>query len=496
MNAPARCADIEQALSAYVDHEANQQEIALVDAHVQHCADCARRLRDYGRLALTVDRKLQELTQEAPTHVARRPRGATRQARPPVLSILILARLAAVAVLLIVGAFVVLTLVQTRDEAASLVTASSHPAEPRAARPPVIVLRLTSVLDPSEASYVERAISAADAEHAQAVVLVLQTDGGLNGAVARVQHAVADSGVPVIAYVARDTRMDATVTAVADSAALRATAADSSSTNQADLEAPDVASLLTQLDGRQVPTAAGSVTLQTRDAAPEQFAMQPFELLAHRFIDPTTAYLLFVLGLFAVLVEIAHPGSLVPAVAGVVSLLLALAAFSVLPINLVGAALIVGAVALIAVDVQVFGHGALTLLGVACPVIGSFVLYVQWGSSASPFTADIAVALPVLAGVASVGLLLGLALVRVAHDVRIRPPVAVMQSLVGARGVARTALAPDGVVHVNGQLWSARVRGGKLTAGDPVRVLGRNGLVLEVESTARLGAATQKGVPR
>jgi membrane-bound serine protease (ClpP class) len=153
------------------------------------------------------------------------------------------------------------------------------------------------------------------------------------------------------------------------------------------------------------------------------------------------------------------------------------------------------AVGLIAVDVRALGHGALSVLGSGCLLIGSLVLYAHAGGGSSLLPA-VAIARPVLVGVAAAGLLFGLGLVRVAGSVRRLPPMTGADPVVGARGVSRGALAPDGVVQVNGQLWSARLRAGQLGPGQPVRVRARHGLVLEVESATSVGAATQKGASR
>jgi membrane-bound serine protease (ClpP class) len=209
-------------------------------------------------------------------------------------------------------------------------------------------------------------------------------------------------------------------------------------------------------------------------------------------MDPTTAYLLFVLGLYAVFVEFAHPGSLLPGATGLVCLTLALVAFGTLPTNWLGVAVLVVAVGLMALELKAATHGALVLAGVVCLIVGSVLLYSAPGSW-SPMQADVTVAPAVLIGAAGTGLIVGLLLARVARRIHNLPPILSLEQLIGARGVSRSGLDPEGVVHVGGQLWSARLRGGRLEPGQPVRIVARHGLVLEVESTA-LGAATRKGI--
>jgi membrane-bound serine protease (ClpP class) len=165
---------------------------------------------------------------------------------------------------------------------------------------------------------------------------------------------------------------------------------------------------------------------------------------------------------------------------------IAAAAFSSLPVNWLGVAAVAGGVALMVLELKASKHGLLLIGGIVCVAAGSVVLYALPGLL-SPF---------VLLGVVLVGIVLGVVLLRVAQGVRRLPPMNPLQELVGARGVARTELNPDGVVHVNGQMWSAHVRGAPVAPGEPVRVVARRGLVLEVMSASFHAAATQKGANR
>ncbi len=228
--------------------------------------------------------------------------------------------------------------------------------------------------------------------------------------------------------------------------------------------------------------------------------IQPVDITTAEFVtrglsDPTVAYLLFVIGSYAILVELAHPGAVVPGITGVVCLGLALVGFATLPINWIGLVLIVAGLTLMALDVKTTTHGGLALGGIVSLVIGSLWLYGRTADGA-PNLADVTVALPVVMAVAVAGVALALVLMRVAASLRRLPPALSLEQLTGARGTVRTALNPEGVVHVRGQLWSARVRSGQLEAGESIRVTGREGLVLDVESTTFRGAATQKGRSR
>ena len=207
------------------------------------------------------------------------------------------------------------------------------------------------------------------------------------------------------------------------------------------------------------------MTLATASAPITAFEMEPLEAIAHRLLDPTTAYLLFVLGLFAVLVELAHPGSLVPGAIGVACLTLASIAFAALPTNWLGVAVIVAAVGLMAVELKAATHGALVLAGAVCLIVGSLLLVRRaWFCTADTHRGHHR---PGRAGwrgrqrAASVAC----SLVRVARQIHVVPPVLSLEQLIGAHGTSRSELDPDGVVHVGGQLWSARVRGRRLARG-------------------------------
>ncbi len=103
------------------------------------------------------------------------------------------------------------------------------------------------------------------------------------------------------------------------------------------------------------------------------------------------------------------------------------------------------------------------------------------------------VSLPALIAAAGVGALFSVVVVRTAMRVAGRAPITGAQRLNGASGTSRSSLNPNGTVNVAGQVWSARLRSGRLEAGRPIRVLGRKGLVLDVEPADAVGAAEAIG---
>jgi len=254
----------------------------------------------------------------------------------------------------------------------------------------------------------------------------------------------------------------------------------------ADLLAPDVSTLLAAVDGRTVQTTAGETTIHSAAAPIEVVDMQPLELVLQKLFDPNIAYLLLTIGFYALLIELFHPGALVPGVTGVVCLVLAFAASAVLPLNWGGVLLILLALTLFVLDIKAAAHGALTIAGLVAFVAGSLLLYSPPGPR-SPTLPDTAVGLPLLVSMAAAAALVSLLIVGSAVRLARRPALTATDRLVGAAGVAQSALSPDGIVRLAGQLWSAHAAGAGVAAGEQVRVLARRGLTLEVEPAGGSG---------
>ena len=194
------------------------------------------------------------------------------------------------------------------------------------------------------------------------------------------------------------------------------------------------------------------------------------------------------IGMFAVLIELFHPGALLPGVSGVVCLVLSFIGFAALPMNWGGIVLLLAAAALFILDLKAAAHGGLTIAGLICFVLGSLLLYSPPPGPPSPTLPEVSVALPALLAAAGLGAAFSLVVVRTALRMAGRPSIVGFQGLSGATGVARSQLDPDGTVAVRGQVWSAHSRGGRLEPGRAVRVVGRKGLVLDVEPADTLGS--------
>ena len=206
-------------------------------------------------------------------------------------------------------------------------------------------------------------------------------------------------------------------------------------------------------------------------AAQARAAVWPISLVA----DPTVAYVLLVLGLTALLFEVSHPGHLVSGVTGTIITLVALSALGLLPVNLVGVALVVAAFFLLAAEILSPGTGALGAAGIAMLLAGSVILSWPAGGfvAVSPF-AVVAVMVAVTA--------VFLAIVRSLNRLHRRRVVTGREGLIGATGEARTALDPQGYVVVEGELWRAVSPLGPIRAGERVQVASMDGYRLLVFS--------------
>jgi membrane-bound serine protease (ClpP class) len=247
-----------------------------------------------------------------------------------------------------------------------------------------------------------------------------------------------------------------------------------------DLVAADRGELLAALDGREITRFDGArLTLALE--APEIVAVAPnasdklLSVIAH----PNIAYLLLLLGMLGIYFELSHPGAILPGVLGGISLLLALFALSVLPVNYVGILLILLAVVFFIAEVKVTSYGLLAVAGLASFVLGSLMLI------DSPFPAlrvSLSVVLPSAVVAAAVIIFL---LTRVLRSHRARPATG-EEGIIGEIGEAAADLDPRGKVFVHGEYWDARAAA-PIRAGSAVRIVKIVGRQLEVEAADDAG---------
>ncbi|OFX34975.1 MAG: hypothetical protein A2Z07_11030, partial [Armatimonadetes bacterium RBG_16_67_12] len=241
-----------------------------------------------------------------------------------------------------------------------------------------------------------------------------------------------------------------------------------------ELVAEDFGDLLRKLDGRAADTDLGSKVLRTARARVTDGAMDVTEQFLSLLSDPNIGFILMNLGILGIMVELYNPGAVLPGVVGGIALILGLASFAILQVNAAGLLLIAFAVLLFIADIKVPGHGVLTVGGVIAFIFGAVLLTER--------TAPV-LAISIRLIVAMAALLAGFMFFAVGAGVRAQraPARSGAIRLIGAIGVARSPLDPDGMVHVQGEMWSAVAVDGPIPDGQRVRVVGLDGLRVQVK---------------
>jgi membrane-bound serine protease (ClpP class) len=243
--------------------------------------------------------------------------------------------------------------------------------------------------------------------------------------------------------------------------------------------------LFRQMQGKSFKRFAGqSATLDLAGQPFVAFDMTLKEHILDELMDPNLAFLLLVIGAFALYVEFNHPGAVIPGTVGVVFILVAAFALNLLPTRFAALGLILGAFALFAAEAKFATHGVLTVGGIALLTLGGLLLV----DSPIPemrvhLLTAMAVSIPF--GLITAGLMI------IAVKARRNKVVTGAQGLVGETGVAQTPLTPQGKVFVHGELWDA-IASSTLPIGQLVVVRKINGLTLQVEP---LGATPPPGMP-
>jgi membrane-bound serine protease (ClpP class) len=244
-----------------------------------------------------------------------------------------------------------------------------------------------------------------------------------------------------------------------------------------DLIAPNEQQLLSDLDGRAVTRIDGRTqTLDTAGAEIEVYQLTMRQRIVSSIADPNIALVLLVVGALCIYLELNSPGLIVPGVVGVILVLLGLSAISVLPINWMGAALLLSAFGMFVLEAKFGTHGILATGGAVAMVLGAVMLVdspvpemrVHWGTA-------IALALPFSA--------ITVFLLSLALRARRNKVATGSEGIIGETGAAVTELAPEGKIFVHGEYWDA-VSSRPVAIGARVRVTAIDKLKLTVEPLA------------
>lgn len=260
--------------------------------------------------------------------------------------------------------------------------------------------------------------------------------------------------------------------AVAESASLGAERALEE--DVVEIVAADVRNLLKELNGRVVELGGEEVTLDLEGASLRFHKMGFLEGILHTVVRPEIAYMLLLLGFYGLIFELYNPGIGAAGVLGGIALILGFYALSILPTSWAGVALIALGVAFFVVDLHVSGLGVFTVGGVVALIAGSLQLF----AGADP---DLRLAWWAIAGGLVASMLFFISVMTAAIRSRTIRPVAGAEALVGTYGVARSDIAPEGQIRAGGTIWRARTAGMAIGEGAPVKILGVSGLSVMVE---------------
>ncbi len=246
--------------------------------------------------------------------------------------------------------------------------------------------------------------------------------------------------------------------------------------NVIDIIATDVSDLLKQANGREVDVGSVKRTLDFDGVSILHFEMGLKQKVINILADPNIAYLLMMAGILGLYMEFSNPGALFPGIAGGIALLLALASFQVLPINYAGLLLIGLGLCLLVAEAFVPSFGILGISGVVSLGLGSLLLFNVQGS-------DLAVDGSIV--LAAVGTLSAFVLVVTFLVVRSQRRKATLGygGLIGEVGEVRVRLDRRGKVFVHGEVWNAE-GAERLEAGDRAEVVGYDGMILKVKRAA------------
>jgi len=243
--------------------------------------------------------------------------------------------------------------------------------------------------------------------------------------------------------------------------------------NVIDSIADDIDDLLAKLDGKKILIRDAELTLDTENWTIETAEPDWRSKLLAIITNPNVAYMLMLLGIYGLFFELYNPGAFVPGIVGAISLVLALYAFHILPVNYAGVALILIGVALIVTELFLPSFGALGIGGVVAFIIGSIILM---DTDVEGYT--VSMTLVVTVGVAAAALFSATVLLAVRQ--RSRPIVSGREEMIDTMAEALEPFSDSGQVRAHGEIWSAHTTQ-PVVRGQKLRIQNIDGLTLEVE---------------
>lgn len=399
----------------------------------------------------------------------------------------------------------------------------------------VVSITIDATINPAAAEFVHRAIERSEKEKAECLLIHLNTPGGLLKSTRNIVGDIMESSVPVIVYVSPAgadagsagvfITLSANIAAMApgtnigaahpvtgqgemdsvmygkvtnDAAAFMRTIARKRNRNVEwaenavrrsfsysetealedtviDLIAKNDAELLQMVNDKKVELSSGAVTLHTKSATIETYKMSFIEKLLNIISDPNIAYILLMLGFYGIMFELYSPGTILPGIIGVISLILAFYSLQTLPVNYAGMALIGFALLLFLLELKIASHGVLAIGGIISLILGSMMLIRTGSGEVGRISWTV-----IISATAATALFFLFVIGMGIRAQRLKPTTGV-SALVHETGVANELLNPSGMVLVHGELWQAESLGGEINKGEKIRVKDMQGFKLFVE---------------
>jgi membrane-bound serine protease (ClpP class) len=396
----------------------------------------------------------------------------------------------------------------------------------------VDVITIASPIGPVTQTVIEDAVKEAEDKGAEALIIELDTPGGLMTTTKKITQIILNANVPVIVYVAPEGasatsagifilmsahfavmapgtnagaahpvmlegKMDSVMSVKAESDAaanIRALAlrrgrnanwaeravrqsesitADAAvDSNVVDFVAKNIDDLLDSLQGRTTTLPRGEVKLNTTGALVTHTEMTWREKILTVLTNPNIAYILMSIGWLGILMELYHPGAMFPGVVGAICLILGFYSLQTLPINYAGLALIGLAILLFILELKIVSHGLLTIGGAIAMIIGSVMLI----DSTEPGARISLTVILAMVGTVVAFFMFAMAL---ALKARSRRPATGVEGLIGQIGIAKEAFDTTGMIHVAGEYWQAKTTA-PVQTGAKVEITDMQGMVLTV----------------
>jgi len=401
------------------------------------------------------------------------------------------------------------------------------------------IIKIQSPIQPPVAGFISESITKAEQLKSDALVIMLDTPGGLDTSMRDIVKAIMESEIPVVVYVhpsgaraasagsiillashiaamtpgtnvgaahpvsigkdkvdkemmdkvvkdaeayvrsiaaKRERNIEWAAKAVLESASIPAK--DALEKNVIDVIADNVDELLQKIDGKTVETKKGKVLLKLKGKNKVEMDM-PFKYKFLSYLsDPNVAYILMMIGVYGILFEIYSPGAIFPGVAGGISIILALYAFQTIPITFAGVFLILLGIVFFILELKIISHGVLGIAGIISIIIGS-VMLIDLPRSIFAISWKSIVAVAILSGIFFFGVL------SYAIKAQLTKVKTGKEGLIGETGTAVTDVFEDGKVFLHGELWHAK-SDEPIDKGERVIVTGVDGLLLLIKKGGHL----------